>query len=106
LLLLMASGGPEALPVNITPNIRVLSFTLVVSTLCALVFGTAPALRASRIEPNTALKAGKATMLTALRNPLGKAFVAGQVALSLLLLVGAGLFVRTLVNLQNIPSGF
>ena len=104
LLLLMASGGPEALPVNITPNIRVLAFTIVVSVLCALVFGTAPALRASRIEPNTSLKAGKT--LTALRNPLAKAFVAGQVALSLLLLVGAGLFVRTLINLQNIPSGF
>jgi len=106
LLLLMASGGPEALPVNITPNIRVLLFTIVVSTLCVLVFGTLPALRASRIEPNAALKAGKATVLTALRNPLGKAFVAGQVALSLLLLVGAGLFVRTLINLQKIPSGF
>jgi predicted permease len=104
LLLMMASGGPEALPVNITPNIRVLAFTIVVSVLCALVFGTAPALRASRIEPNTSLKAGKT--LTALRNPLAKAFVAGQVALSLLLLVGAGLFVRTLINLQNIPSGF
>jgi len=104
LLLLMASDGPEALPVDTTPNLRVLGFTIGVSALCALVFGTAPALRATRIEPNTTLKGGRT--VTALRNPLGKAFVVAQVALSLLLLVGAGLFVRTLVNLQNIPSGF
>jgi predicted permease len=104
LLLLMASDGPEALPLHVTPNIRVLAFTIGVSALCAVVFGTAPALRASRIEPNTALKGGKT--LTALRNPLGKAFVVAQVALSLLLLVGAGLFTRTLIKLQSIPSGF
>jgi predicted permease len=104
LLLVMASDGPEAVPVDAAPNLRVLGFTIAVSALCALVFGTAPALRAARVEPNTSLKGGKT--LNALRNPLGKAFVVMQVALSLLLLVGAGLFVRTLVNLQNVPSGF
>ena len=104
LLLLMASDGPDALPVDVTPNLRILGFTLGISMLCAVVFGIAPALRASRTEPNTSLKGGKTG--TALRNPLGKAFVVVQVALSLLLLVGAGLFVRTLINLQSIPSGF
>ena len=104
LLLLMASGGPEAVPVDVTPNIRVLAFTIGVSALCAIVFGTAPSLRASRIEPNTTLKGGRT--VTALRNPLAKAFVVAQVALSLLLLVGAGLFTRTLIKLQSIPSGF
>lgn len=104
LLLVMASDGPEAVPVDAAPNLRVLGFTIGVSALCAIVFGTAPALRATRVEPNTSLKGGKT--LNALRNPLGKAFVVAQVALSLLLLVGAGLFVRTLVNLQKIPSGF
>ena len=104
LLLLMASDGPDAVPVNVTPNLRVLGFTIGVSAVCAIVFGTAPALRASRVEPNTSLKGGKT--LNALRNPLGKAFVVAQVSLSLLLLVGAGLFVRTLVKLQHIPSGF
>jgi len=104
LLLLMASDGPDALAVDVTPNLRILGFTIAVSVLCAVVFGVAPALRASRIEPNTSLKGGKTS--NALRNPLGKAFVVAQVALSLLLLVGAGLFVRTLINLQSIPSGF
>ncbi len=106
LLLLMASDGPEALPVDVTPNLRVLGFTFAASALCAMVFGTAPALRASRIDANSALKSGKNTAPSSLRNPLGKAFVIAQVALSLLLLVGAGLFVRTLINLQSIPSGF
>jgi predicted permease len=103
LLLVMASSGPEALPLHVTPNLRVLAFTVGVSLLCAIVFGTAPALRASRVEPNTSLKGGKSGTL---RNPLGKAFVVVQVALSLLLLVGAGLFTRTLIKLQSIPSGF
>ena len=106
LLLMMASDGPEALPLSVALNWRVLSFTIGVSSLCALVFGIAPALRATRIEPNTSLKAGKSTNLSPLKNPLGKAFVVVQVALSLLLLVGAGLFVRTLINLQSIPTGF
>ena len=105
-LLVMASDGPEALPLQVTPNIRVLAFTIAASVLCAVVFGTAPALRASRTEPNSSLKGGKTGALTTLRNPLAKAFVVTQVALSLLLLVGAGLFVRTLINLQRIPTGF
>lgn len=104
LLLLMASDGPDALPVDVKPNLRLLGFAFGVSVLCAIVFGIAPALRASRIEPNTSLKGGKTG--SASRNLLGKAFVAAQVAVSLLLLIGAGLFVRTLINLQSIPSGF
>ena len=103
LLLVMASDGPEALPVDVTPNLRVLGFTIAVSTLCAIIFGAAPALRAARTEPNTSLKNKTSS---ALKNPLGKTFVVVQVALSLLLLVGAGLFVRTLINLQNLPTGF
>jgi predicted permease len=103
LLLRMASDGPEAVPIDVTPNLRVLGFTIGVSALCAIVFGTVPALRAARTEPNTSLKG---RTIAALRNPLGKTLVVVQVALSLLLLVGAGLFVRTLVNLQSLPTGF
>ncbi len=103
LLLVMASDGPEAVPVDVTPNLRVLGFTIGVSALCAIVFGAAPALRAARTEPNTSLKNKTSS---ALKNPLGKTFVVVQVALSLLLLVGAGLFVRTLINLQSVPTGF
>jgi predicted permease len=106
LLILMASTGSEPLPLDVTPNTRILGFTLLVSLLSALVFGTAPALRAARIEPNSSLKGGKGAAQSTSRSKFGKALVITQVALSLLLLVGAGLFVRTLINLQNLPSGF
>jgi len=106
MLLLMASNGPEALPLNLTPNLRVLVFTLVASLLSALIFGTAPALRAARIEPNSSLKDGKGAAQGASQSRFGKALVVAQVALSLLLLVGAGLFVRTLINLRSLPSGY
>ena len=106
LLVLMASSSSEALPLDVAPNVRILGFTLVASLLSAIAFGTAPALRASRIEPNSSLKGGKGSAREWSQSPLGKVLVIAQVALSLVLLVGAGLFVRTLVNLQNIPTGF
>lgn len=106
LLVLMASSGAEALPLDVTPNARILTFTLCVSLLSALIFGLAPALRALRMEPNASLKGGKGTVQAGAQSTLGKALVVGQVALSLVLLVGAGLFVRTLINLQNVPTGF
>ena len=106
LLLLMASDGPEAIPVNVNPDERVFGFTLTVSVISAVVFGLVPALRATRIDPNSSLKSGRTGARNAFQSPLGKLLVIGQVALSLLLLVGAGLFVRTLINLQSLPSGF
>ena len=106
MLIGMASSSAEPLPLDVTPNLRILGFTLLASLLSAVVFGTAPALRAARIEPNTELKGGRGAARASSQSPLGRALVVGQVALSLLLLVGAGLFVRTLVNLQSIPTGF
>ena len=106
LLVLMASAGPESLPLDVTPNARILGFTLLASLLSAVIFGTAPALQAARIQPNSALKGGKGSTQATSQSPLGKALVVTQVALSLLLLVGSGLFVRTLINLQNVPTGF
>ncbi|HKX28872.1 MAG TPA: ABC transporter permease [Blastocatellia bacterium] len=105
LLVSMASAGSQPLPLDVAPNPRVLGFTLFASLLSAVIFGTAPALSAARIELNSALKGGKGVARATSQNPLGKALVVMQVALSLLLLVGAGLFVRTLINLQNAPTG-
>jgi predicted permease len=106
LLVRMASARAEALPLDVTPNARILGFTLLASLLSAVIFGVAPALSAARIEPNAALKGGKCAPQTTSQSPLGKALVVTQVALSLVLLVGAGLFVRTLINLQNQSTGF
>ncbi len=104
-LLSMVSTGPQTVPVNVEPNIRVLGFTLLVSVISALVFGTAPAIRSSRVELSASLRSNRASS-SMTRSLLGKTLLVSQVALSLLLLVGAGLFVRTLVNLQRVDTGF
>jgi predicted permease len=105
-MLSMVSTGPQALPLNVEPDLRILAFTLAVSVVSAIVFGTAPAIRASRVELNASLKSNRASSATITRSLLGKTLLASQVALSLLLLVGAGLFVRTLINLQGVDTGF
>jgi predicted permease len=105
-LMLMASDGPEALPIDVSLNGRILAFTIITSLLSAIVFGVAPALRAAHVESNNSLKSGRSSSASVFQSPLGKLLVISQVALSLLLLVGAGLFVRTLMNLQNLPNGY
>jgi predicted permease len=106
LLVVLASSRTAALPLDVTPNVRILGFTLLASLLSAILFGTAPAWRAAKIEPNSVLKGGKGAAQAVSQSPFGKVLVVVQVALSLLLLVGAGLFMRTLINLQNVPAGF
>jgi predicted permease len=105
-LVSMVSTGPQALPLNVEPDLRILAFTLIVSVISAVVFGTAPAIRASRVELSASLRANRASSSAMSRSVLGKTLLTSQVALSLLLLVGAGLFVRTLINLQRVDTGF
>jgi predicted permease len=105
-LLAMVSAGSQPLPLHVAPDGRVLLFTVVVSLVTALLFGTVPALRATRIDLTPALKEGRGMASVASRSPLAKALIVSQVALSLVLLVGAGLFLRTLVNLTNVDTGF
>jgi predicted permease len=97
--------GSNRLFVKLTFDHRVLLFTAGVSLLTGLIFGLAPAMQATGINPAPALKDG-AGASTRSRSRFGKALVVAQVALSLLLLVGAGLFVQTLRNLKNIDAGF
>ncbi|MGE0363390.1 MAG: ABC transporter permease [Vicinamibacterales bacterium] len=90
-----------------TPDGRVLAFTLVVSVATAVLFGLAPALRGSAIDLNRALKeeasaAGGGVQHARLR----KTLVVAQVALSTLLVAGAGLFARSLNNLEALGPGF
>lgn len=105
-LVVMASNGPRPLPLDVTPNLRVLGFTLIASVVAAVVFGATPAISATRVDLNSSLKDGKGAVGANSQNRLGRILVVAQVALTLILMVGAGLFVRTLVNLQNIPTGF
>jgi macrolide transport system ATP-binding/permease protein len=86
---------------------RVLGFTLVVCLLTGILFGLMPALRATRLDPGDTLKEqARAASAGGGRQPLTQALIVLQVALSLLLLTGAGLFLRTLQNLRHIDLGF
>jgi predicted permease len=85
---------------------RVLGFTLGLSLLTGIVFGLAPAWRATNVDLTPALKDSARSSSSASRSVLGRSLVVIQVALSLLLLVGAGLFLRTLINLQRVEPGF
>jgi predicted permease len=95
------------LDMDLSLDPRVLAFTIGAAILTAVLFGLAPALRATRVELNQVLKENARGALRASGrfNP-GKALVAGQVALSLMLLVAAGLFLGTLRNLWAVDPGF
>ncbi|MGH9838192.1 MAG: ADOP family duplicated permease [Blastocatellia bacterium] len=90
--------------VDLSVNWRVLLFTLAVSLLTGVLFGLVPAWRATKLDLTTALKQGR--RVTGAVSRLSKGLIVAQVALSLLLLVGAGVFLRTLHNLQQVNLGF
>src|SRR6202789_3751947 len=106
LLLRMVSGGLDTIPLDVSIDTRLLLFTLAVTIATALIFGTVPAFRATRLQLTDTLKAGRSPQGTSGKNALAKTLVISQVALSLVLMVGAGLFLRSLVNLNNIDTGF
>jgi predicted permease len=85
---------------------RTLGFTMALSSLTGVVFGLAPALRSTKVDLTPTLKESGRSSISFSRSPLSRGLVVMQVALSLLLLVGAGLFVRTLLNLQRVEPGF
>jgi predicted permease len=89
----------------------VLAFTFAVSILTGLVFGLAPALRAASVDLNSALKAGgRASQgtggFTFFRHRLRSLLVISELAFSLMLLIGAGLLVRSFLRLESVPPGF
>jgi predicted permease len=85
---------------------RVLAFTVAVAFATSLIFGLAPALGVSRVSPHEAIKAEGRGIIGDRRFGLRNMLVVGQIALSLALVVGAALFVRTLTALVNAPLGF
>src|ERR1700722_1923571 len=106
ILLRMVSGGLDPIPLDVSIDSRLLLFTVAVTITTALIFGTVPAFRATRLQLTDTLKAGRGPQGASGKNPLAKALVISQVSLSLVLMVGAGLFLRSLVNLNNVDAGF
>ena len=111
LLLPLLSQGEIPAQLNLHPDARVLGFAIVVSVLTGMVFGLAPAFWATRVDLNSAIKNDASDLASGSSSraghlTFGKLFVVSQVALSLLLLIGAGLFMRSLQKLQRVDGGF
>jgi putative ABC transport system permease protein len=105
-LLALIPAASSPILITARPDIRILAFTLVLTSFTGVIFGLIPALRASRVDLWETLKVtvgsitgGKGSLF------LRKGLVTAQVALSFLLLFGAGLFVRSLQNLQRTETG-
>jgi predicted permease len=100
------SSGRHPLVLALHLDARMLTFSVAVSVLTGLLFGLAPAWRATRVDLGPALKQGGGGARTTGRFVSGRILVGGQVALCLLLLVSAGLFLGTLRNLEDADLGF
>jgi predicted permease len=107
----LASSGEGAWEINVNIDPRMLAFTVGISCLVGVFSGLAPALRGSGVDLIPALKqrgsdSKRSTRGRERRFGLGAALVVAQVAVSILVLAGAGLLVRTLVNLRSANTGF
>ena len=105
------SSGYQAFPFVIAPDWRVLLFTIGVTFAVGILFGFAPAMRGARVDLTSSLKETASSLPGSAAHSgrwfrLGSALVVAQVALSIVVLIGAGLLVRTLRNLHNLNPGF
>jgi predicted permease len=96
----------NALNISAVPDFRILLFTLAVSVVTGVIFGLAPALQSTRPDVGRTLKDQAGAVVGGGHGRLRNVLVVTQVALSLLLLIGAGLFLRSLKNLSNLGTGF
>jgi predicted permease len=104
LLDLLSDGRRTPVLLDLAPHWHVLAFTVGTALLTGVAFGLAPALRAAASQPSSALTTGTRAV-TGVRHRLGSGLVVAEVALSLLMVVGAGLFVQTLRNLRHLDAG-
>lgn len=107
----VSNNQPRPLTFATGLDLRVLGFTVAVSLFTGILFGFAPAFRSVRVDVTPALKEGFSALTKISRGggrrfSIGNALVVTQVALAIVVLVGAGLLVRTLQNLRSIDVGF
>jgi predicted permease len=110
LLLRLASTAATPIPLETPLDLTVLAFTAAVTFVTGILFGLAPALRATAVDLNVVLRGTASNIAGTTRHrgrvPLGKILAGAQVALSLLLVITAGLFVRSLQRLADVPLGY
>jgi predicted permease len=107
-VLLASASGSTPLALDTTPDARVLVFTATVTLGCVLLFGLLPAFRATRVDLATSLRSQGRNLMGAARVgriPFGRALVVAQIALSMLLLIGGGLLVRSMRQLLHSDIG-
>jgi putative ABC transport system permease protein len=104
LMSMLPEGAPRLEQIGI--DYRVLTFALGVSTLTGILFGIVPALQASKLDVTSALKEGGRGAEGHRRTSARSLLLIGEVALSLMLLVGAGLLIKSFVRLQEVRPGF
>jgi predicted permease len=105
LVLLMTQGNQVPVSLDLSPDLRILSLTISVAILTGVLFGLAPAWRSSCEDPASVLQQN-ARSLSGGASKLNKALIITQVALSLILLLGAGLFARSFQRLRSLDLGF
>jgi predicted permease len=103
-ILALIPTGDAPLPLNTSPDAHILAFTLAVSAATALLFGLLPAARSSRLELSSVIREQAGSNIT--RPHLRRTLMAAQVFLSTILLLAAGMFLRSLGNLKMIDPGF
>jgi predicted permease len=106
LLIAMVSTGPDPVPLAIAPDVAVLGFTLAAMLLTVAIFSVGPALQATRLELVASLKEGGRGASSRSHTRMARVLVVAQIALSLVLIAGAALFLRSLANLMKIDTGF
>jgi predicted permease len=105
LVLLMTQGNQVPVSLDLSPDLRILSLTISVAILTGILFGLAPAWRSS-CEDLASVLQQSARSLSGGASKLSKALIVTQVALSLVLLLGAGLFLRSFGRLRSVDLGF
>jgi predicted permease len=101
-LVVMMSNGGERIALNLQPDLRILAFAASISVAACLLFSLAPAIQATRDGIQPALAEAR----SGARWRWGRGLIAAQVAISVLLVIGAGLFGRTLLRLYSLETGF
>ena len=99
-------AGANPLVISSTPDLRILAFTAAISTVCGVIFGLIPALQITRTDIAPTLKDQAGSIVSGGSINLRKALIAAQVMLSVVLLIAAGLFIRSLKTLKDLDPGF
>lgn len=99
-------GGPQMSALEARLDLRVLVFTVALSWAAGILFGLAPAWRATKVDLAPTLKDNFRSSSSSPRSLFTKSLIVAQVAISLLLMIGAGLFLSTLLNLRRVDPGF